>query len=408
MTTSTGIGGTPSTGGEGGTDIPRIEDTGSEACPGEAYSLTLPSTRLRLAGTTIDADNDYEVFGEDLQTRGGDRVYALNFDSSGSLRIVLRNTSATNDPKLYILSEDRSPPNDSVTFGLDTLSLNVACPSRGGGDGGGGNQPAPPADILGSATQLLGTLNAQPAGEGESLVAAVGESIQLPVFAIDVPGTIQLVVDGLDGPGFDYELDIDFTPSQCGDEIVNEGETCDDGNTVAMDGCSANCLVEPNELFDRCPGQSISNLTLDNPVVIATGSTLGRSDASAPSCAGEGGRDRVYAVSIGESGVLSATVGLDETGTTPICASQGLADRACWDAVVYIREGDCELGTEVACDTNSTYQPVVASTPVTPGTYYVFVDASSDFLFPPFSGAFFLKLELAPPGSQVGGGGAGN
>ncbi|MEM9696690.1 MAG: myxococcus cysteine-rich repeat containing protein, partial [Myxococcota bacterium] len=303
-TTATGVGGDQSTGGAGGIDIPRMDDTGNEACPGDAYSLS-PSTSLRLAGTTIDAANDYEVFGETQQTRGGDRVYSLEFTSPGSLRVVLRNTTDSNDPKLYILSEDRSPPNDTVTFGADTLSLNVACPSRvAPGEGGGGNEPAPPADVLGSDAQLLGTLNAQPAGQGESLVAAIGESIQLPVFAIDIPGTIQLVVDGQDGIGFDYELDIDFTASTCGDQIVNEGETCDDGNTVSMDGCSATCLVEPNELFDTCPGQSITNLTLDNPVVIATGSTLGRSNSQSPTCAaGDGGRDLVYAVSIATDGV---------------------------------------------------------------------------------------------------------
>ncbi len=30
----------------------------------------------------------------------------------------------------------------------------------------------------------------------------------------------------------------------CGDGVVNDGEACDDGNTVAGDGCSANCAIE--------------------------------------------------------------------------------------------------------------------------------------------------------------------
>ena len=36
---------------------------------------------------------------------------------------------------------------------------------------------------------------------------------------------------------------------RCGDGVVGAGETCDDGNTVSGDGCSATCQSEP-----RCPG----------------------------------------------------------------------------------------------------------------------------------------------------------
>jgi cysteine-rich repeat protein len=34
------------------------------------------------------------------------------------------------------------------------------------------------------------------------------------------------------------------TPSVCGDNVTEGMETCDDGNTVSGDGCSANCLIE--------------------------------------------------------------------------------------------------------------------------------------------------------------------
>ena len=39
----------------------------------------------------------------------------------------------------------------------------------------------------------------------------------------------------------------DICPS-CGDEILDEGEECDDGNNVDGDGCSANCTEETNEI----------------------------------------------------------------------------------------------------------------------------------------------------------------
>jgi uncharacterized protein (TIGR03382 family) len=33
-------------------------------------------------------------------------------------------------------------------------------------------------------------------------------------------------------------------PAACGNGIVESGETCDDGNTVSNDGCSATCTTE--------------------------------------------------------------------------------------------------------------------------------------------------------------------
>jgi cysteine-rich repeat protein len=51
-----------------------------------------------------------------------------------------------------------------------------------------------------------------------------------------------------------YALDVAFMPAVCGDGDVGPGETCDDMNTAAGDGCSATCQiegatmeVEPNE-----------------------------------------------------------------------------------------------------------------------------------------------------------------
>lgn len=43
-------------------------------------------------------------------------------------------------------------------------------------------------------------------------------------------------------------------PDQCGDGIVEAGETCDDGNALAFDGCNALCQVEAGY---RCNGQGI-------------------------------------------------------------------------------------------------------------------------------------------------------
>ncbi|MEZ4287235.1 MAG: DUF4215 domain-containing protein [Polyangiales bacterium] len=36
-------------------------------------------------------------------------------------------------------------------------------------------------------------------------------------------------------------------PVDCGNDTLNDGEGCDDGNTVAGDGCNARCLIEDGE-----------------------------------------------------------------------------------------------------------------------------------------------------------------
>ena len=70
---------------------------------------------------------------------------------------------------------------------------------------------------------------------------------------------------GLEGPSvaLDYieiEVDYDLTAATCGDGIINEGEECDDGDTVdSGNGCSANCARNSDcgdgsvqSLFESC------------------------------------------------------------------------------------------------------------------------------------------------------------
>jgi len=42
------------------------------------------------------------------------------------------------------------------------------------------------------------------------------------------------------------------TPPCCGTGILEEGETCDDGNTTGGDGCSETCTVEPSTCDGTC------------------------------------------------------------------------------------------------------------------------------------------------------------
>ena len=49
----------------------------------------------------------------------------------------------------------------------------------------------------------------------------------------------------VDGGCEEYDVTGDAGPA-CGNGIIEEGETCDDGNSALGDGCSGACKLEPN------------------------------------------------------------------------------------------------------------------------------------------------------------------
>jgi cysteine-rich repeat protein len=73
-------------------------------------------------------------------------------------------------------------------------------------------------------------------------------------------GTLQNVIGGTTNVNWIY------TPPEgdpCGNGIVDAGEECDDGNAVDGDGCSADCILEPDsdgdgvaDFADNCPDDS--------------------------------------------------------------------------------------------------------------------------------------------------------
>jgi len=56
--------------------------------------------------------------------------------------------------------------------------------------------------------------------------------------------TYYVAVDGYDGAQGDFTMTMSCGGGICGDGVLNEGEECDDHNTVACDGCSATCAKE--------------------------------------------------------------------------------------------------------------------------------------------------------------------
>src|SRR5688572_24180989 len=51
--------------------------------------------------------------------------------------------------------------------------------------------------------------------------------------------------------------DADSDADNCGDEIVQGNEECDDGNRLPGDGCDENCRSEPPPPYDTCTGEKV-------------------------------------------------------------------------------------------------------------------------------------------------------
>ncbi len=175
-----------------------------------------------------------------------------------------------------------------------------------------------------------------------------------------------------------YALDVWVTPGSCGNDEVDGGEQCDDGNMIAGDGCNACVLETPATSNDTCPGTALAldPLSLSAVVTASTASLTGQwgGDACMTSTSASY-KDAVYSVTSPIDGHLTLTL-------DPI-----------FDGGLYVRtvctDEPSELGCIDAVDGNGTETlgvPVLADTPV-----YVFVDTSLTTQF----GVFELFASVA-------------
>ncbi len=67
--------------------------------------------------------------------------------------------------------------------------------------------------------------------------------------------------------------DNDNAPRSCGDGVLDDDETCDDGNDNDGDGCSHNCLDECriNGDLTTCPLDQLCCTSNDNPRCLPIG-----------------------------------------------------------------------------------------------------------------------------------------
>lgn len=186
-----------------------------------------------------------------------------------------------------------------------------------------------------------------------------------------------------------YTLDVSVTPAACGNKILDGNETCDDGNTVAGDGCGADCKLEPIAAgTDACPGAPLT-LTMGTDgkyAAVITSSTATLANHFKPLTT-QGGcltsplaNDAIYVVTSPIDGLLKATV----TGS--------------FDSAVYVRANACDpdgaAATDLACSgavegngAETVQAPIKANTPV-----YVIVDGEATAA----SGVFELDVSVSP------------
>lgn len=161
---------------------------------------------------------------------------------------------------------------------------------------------------------------------------------------------------------------------KCGDKIVQEGEDCDDGNSVNDDGCDDTChLAGTNPLATRsCPGLDVH--VWSKPVTLVS-TTLGapQTGQALPTCSTPPGNSTTGAA----AGDRIFRVSAHKTGTMKVVTSD-----TNYDSLLYVTE-NCTPGpqgqlNQFACaNASNTTSGETLTFPVTAGkTYSVVVDGA--------------------------------
>lgn len=183
-------------------------------------------------------------------------------------------------------------------------------------------------------------------------------------FSVVQGQTYYLIVDGTAATQFGpFTMLVDVRPPGCGDGLTSGAEQCDDGNTIAGDGCSPTCTVEALAGIDTCPGYTLpltgAGAGPRTGVLTINTSTLTANYAG--NCGGSS-KEGVVVVTPPINGKLTAKL----TGIT-------------YQTVLYARLTCNDAVSEKACDDDAPVPPNSARditiTGVTAGTpYYLFID----------------------------------
>jgi cysteine-rich repeat protein len=328
-------------GGQGGGGL---MNTGTDLCPGDAYTLANGDSLL-LQGDTAMASDDYNPTCDD--GNGPDLVYAITFNEPGTVDVSLFSFDGSIDPVLM------------VRTGCENEETTLLCRN---------NSP-----------------------QSRSYRFAVAAD------------TYYVIVDSASATSGQYNLSITVDTPACGDGAVNPGEECDDGNMEVMDGCDDECHAEAGidhdcanpitaEVFSGVP-QSINGNTFSSMIVNDYNHTTD------PNCSDVdgGGPEHVIQLTTQSAGDLHLRLGYNPmypTDPRSDCDIDELGIR-CWVRTMYVRSTCADAGSQVGCfgpggtsdgpggDPNDFVEDLVIPD-VSPGeVYYVFVDSYWNGVTPP-------------------------
>ena len=198
------------------------------------------------------------------------------------------------------------------------------------------------------------SLSVRSACSGAELGCTTGKSLKLPV----AQGTkLWIVVDANSAStGGPFGLSAQSYAIACGDKHIDGSETCDDGNTKAGDGCSANCTLEVKEVE---PNDTSAQANAWASPFVGIVSSASDQDA--------------VKVVLSKTGVISASV-------------RDMGDNACDLGKLdsYIELVDKDGATLLAANDNwgDGKCSSVSKAGLPAGTYYVVVSAASGAPFP--------------------------
>ncbi len=203
----------------------------------------------------------------------------------------------------------------------------------------------------------------------------------------------------------------------CGNGIIETGEQCDDTGASCgqpASGPATACKILANVAGDTCAAThtiTIDPTAMNLPLFIPappstpfdnTGAADDYDAVMSASCAfvpavgaSQAAPDLVFDLLPTASGQLTITLGLAADAISPGCPAMGSITSLCWNSGLFVREGDCESGVQVACDAAGGVASVTL--PVTANThYYAFVKSPDAVDVGPNLnvGSFYLKLEL--------------
>jgi len=304
--------------GDGCSKDCKVESAGpNDVCPGVAIPLTGTGADMRRGSVSGSTS---AIFGQTAGSCGGasgkDAVYSVTPDVTGLLTATV---TSTFDSILYARRT------------CDDTKTEAACNDAAGSTG--------------------------------------GETIKIPVTK-DQP--VFLFVDGYSGSTGTFKLDIEVATSFCGNGVAESPEACDDGNTLAGDGCAPDCSLEAGGVLTDCPGQGIfltgvgdapRKISLAGSTSVATSSTQTASGCTAS------GRNTVYAITPDVNGSIVAS----------LVATYD-------DAVIHLRS-ECDNSTsQLTCfRANEPLETIEVVAPVEAGfPTYVIVDSYLSTLHGPY------------------------